>query len=117
LPAIGRSEGGDRLLDEESLQRLAFIRRLKTLGLSLEEIQGCLPVLRTGRSKGAVLMGASPCCVGSDSFGALKRAPCQNRRAPSEVAMVPVPLARLGPFRDETIKDFRGSTCRSSGSP
>jgi DNA-binding transcriptional MerR regulator len=44
LPAIGRSEGGFRLFAEESLRRLEFIRRLKTLGLSLEEIQGCLAV-------------------------------------------------------------------------
>jgi DNA-binding transcriptional MerR regulator len=40
LPAIGRSEGGYRLFAEQSLRRLEFIRRLKTLGLSLEEIQG-----------------------------------------------------------------------------
>ena len=44
LPAVGRSAGGYRLFGEESLRRLEFIRRLKTLGLSLEEIQGCLAV-------------------------------------------------------------------------
>ena len=48
LPAIGRSEGGYRLFAEESLCRLEFIRRLKTLGLSLEEIQGCLAVHDAG---------------------------------------------------------------------
>ncbi len=48
LPAIGRSEGGYRLFAEDSLRRLAFIRRLKTLGLSLEEIQGCLAVHDAG---------------------------------------------------------------------
>ncbi|MFZ0406557.1 MAG: heavy metal-responsive transcriptional regulator [Cyanobium sp.] len=48
LPAIGRSEGGYRLFAEESLRRLAFIRRLKTLGLSLEEIQDCLAVHDAG---------------------------------------------------------------------
>ncbi len=48
LPAIGRSEGGYRLFAEASLQRLEFIRRLKTLGLSLEEIQGCLAVHDAG---------------------------------------------------------------------
>ncbi|MFS6827895.1 heavy metal-responsive transcriptional regulator [Cyanobium sp. ATX 6F1] len=42
LPAVGRSPGGYRLFSEESLRRLAFIRRLKALGLSLEEIQECL---------------------------------------------------------------------------
>jgi MerR family copper efflux transcriptional regulator len=48
LPAIGRSDGGYRLFGEESLQRLEFIRRLKALGLSLEEIQGCLAVHDAG---------------------------------------------------------------------
>jgi len=48
LPAIGRSEGGYRLFAEESLRRLQFIRKLKTLGLSLEEIQGCLAVHDAG---------------------------------------------------------------------
>ncbi len=48
LPAIGRSEGGFRLFAEESLPRLEFIRRLKTLGLSLEEIQSCLAVHDAG---------------------------------------------------------------------
>ena len=48
LPAIGHSEGGYRLFAEESLRRLEFIRRLKTLGLSLEEIQGCLAVHDAG---------------------------------------------------------------------
>lgn len=48
LPAIGRSEGGFRLFAEESLRRLEFIRRLKTLGLSLEEIQGCLALHDAG---------------------------------------------------------------------
>ena len=48
LPAIGRSEGGYRLFSDESLRRLEFIRRLKTLGLTLEEIQGCLAVHDAG---------------------------------------------------------------------
>jgi MerR family transcriptional regulator, copper efflux regulator len=48
LPAIARSEGGYRLFAEESLRRLEFIRRLKALGLSLEEIQGCLAVHDAG---------------------------------------------------------------------
>lgn len=49
LPAVGRSEGGYRLFSEESLRRLEFIRRLKTLGLTLEEIQGCLAVHDAGQ--------------------------------------------------------------------
>ncbi|MCT0211160.1 MAG: heavy metal-responsive transcriptional regulator [Cyanobium sp.] len=48
LPAIGRSEGGYRLFADQSLQRLEFMRRLKTRGLSLEVIQGCLAVHDAG---------------------------------------------------------------------
>lgn len=48
LPAIGRSDGGYRLFAEQSLRRLEFIRRLKSLGLSLEEIQGCVTVHDAG---------------------------------------------------------------------
>jgi DNA-binding transcriptional MerR regulator len=49
LPAAGRSPGGYRLFCAASLQRLAFIRRLKTLGLSLEEIRECLAAHDAGR--------------------------------------------------------------------
>jgi len=49
LPAVGRSPGGYRLFAEESLRRLDFIRRLKSLGLSLEDIQECLAVHDAGR--------------------------------------------------------------------
>ena len=49
LPAAGRSAGGYRLFAEESLRRLGFIRRLKTLGLSLEDIQACLAVHDAGK--------------------------------------------------------------------
>ena len=48
LPAVGRSEGGYRLFAEESLRRLEFIRRLKSLGLTLDEIQECLSVHDAG---------------------------------------------------------------------
>jgi len=48
LPAVCRSSGGYRLFAEDSLRRLEFIRRLKTLGLSLEEIQGSLAVHDSG---------------------------------------------------------------------
>lgn len=48
LPAVGRSEGGYRLFGEESLRRLEFIRRLKSLGLTLDEIQECLAVHDAG---------------------------------------------------------------------
>ncbi len=49
LPAIGRTEGGYRLFGPGSLQRLEFIRRLKSLGLSLEEIQGSLRIHDAGQ--------------------------------------------------------------------
>lgn len=49
LPAVGRSPGGYRLFAETSLQRLAFIRRLKNLGLSLDEVHQCLAAHDAGR--------------------------------------------------------------------
>jgi len=49
LPAAGRSPGGYRLFGERSLQRLEFIRRLKNLGLSLEEIRECLAAHDAGQ--------------------------------------------------------------------
>jgi DNA-binding transcriptional MerR regulator len=49
LPAAARSPGGYRLFSESSLQRLAFIRRLKALGLTLEEIGECLGAHDAGR--------------------------------------------------------------------
>ena len=49
LPAVGRSAGGYRLFAESSLRRLEFIRRLKSLGLTLEDIQGCLEVHDAGQ--------------------------------------------------------------------
>ena len=48
LPAVGRSEGGYRLFAEESLRRLEFIRRLKSLGLTLDDIAECLAVHDAG---------------------------------------------------------------------
>nr|WP_216900327.1 heavy metal-responsive transcriptional regulator [Synechococcus sp. CCY 9618] len=49
LPVVSRSTGGYRLFGEESLGRLDFIRRLKSLGLSLEHIQDCLAVHDAGQ--------------------------------------------------------------------
>ena len=49
LPSAGRSPGGYRLFADDSLRRLDFIRRLKSLGLSLEEVGRCLAVHDAGR--------------------------------------------------------------------
>jgi DNA-binding transcriptional MerR regulator len=49
LPSVGRSAGGYRLFAAESLRRLDFIRRLKSLGLSLEEVGQCLAAHDAGR--------------------------------------------------------------------
>lgn len=38
LPTARRSAAGYRIFDEDSVQRLQFIRRAKTLGFTLEEI-------------------------------------------------------------------------------
>ncbi|WP_017307267.1 heavy metal-responsive transcriptional regulator [Spirulina subsalsa] len=49
IPPPHRSEGGYRLFSPEDVERLAFIGRAKTLGLSLEEIKEIL-ALKDGRS-------------------------------------------------------------------
>ena len=38
LPGVRRREAGRRIYGDDELQRLRFIQRLKTLGLSLQEI-------------------------------------------------------------------------------
>ncbi len=48
LPRADRSESGYRLYDERDVERLGFIRRAKTLGLSLDEIRDILSVQQTG---------------------------------------------------------------------
>jgi DNA-binding transcriptional MerR regulator len=42
LPQAGRSESGYRIYDEQDVERLSFIRRAKTLGLTLDEIRDIL---------------------------------------------------------------------------
>jgi len=42
LPVPGRSRGGYRLHDTEHLKRLAFIRRARALGFSIEEVRRLL---------------------------------------------------------------------------
>ncbi len=44
LTTAGRTEGKFRLFRPEVITRLAFIKRLQALGLSLEEVHGCLAV-------------------------------------------------------------------------
>ena len=39
LPGVRRKAGGRRVYGEDELERLRFITRLKTLGLSLEEVR------------------------------------------------------------------------------
>ncbi len=53
LPRAGRSASGYRLYDERDVERLGFIRRAKTLGLSLDEIRDILKVEEEG---------SPPCC-------------------------------------------------------
>ncbi len=48
LPRAERSESGYRLYDERDVERLGFIRRAKTLGLSLDEIHDILSVQQAG---------------------------------------------------------------------
>ena len=48
LPKADRSESGYRLYDKLDVERLGFIQRAKTLGLSLAEIRAILSVQETG---------------------------------------------------------------------
>ncbi len=48
LPRADRSESGYRLYDERDVERLGFIRRAKTLGLSLDEIRDILSLQQEG---------------------------------------------------------------------
>ena len=48
LPRADRSESGYRLYDERDVERLGFIRRAKTLGLSLDEVRDILSVQAEG---------------------------------------------------------------------
>lgn len=49
IPPPQRTESGYRLFSEQDIERLAFITRAKSLGLSLEEIKDIL-TLKDGRS-------------------------------------------------------------------
>jgi DNA-binding transcriptional MerR regulator len=55
LPGVRRSEGGRRVYGDDELERLAFISRLKTLGLSLKEIRELNAVYAIGGSTQAML--------------------------------------------------------------
>src|SRR3989442_218568 len=48
LPRADRSASGYRRYDERDVERLGFIRRAKTLGLSLDEIRDILAVQQEG---------------------------------------------------------------------
>ena len=60
LPGVRRSEGGRRVYGEDELERLAFITRLKTLGLSLKEIGDLNAVYAIGGSTQAMLEHLQP---------------------------------------------------------
>lgn len=47
LPASGRSEGGFRLYTEDDLRRLFFIKSMKPLGLSLDEINELIDLMES----------------------------------------------------------------------
>jgi MerR family transcriptional regulator, Zn(II)-responsive regulator of zntA len=49
LPRPSRSESGYRIYDEDAAQRLAFIGKAKSLGLSLREIRHILALRDSGR--------------------------------------------------------------------
>jgi len=56
LPGVRRRSGGRRVYGDDELERLRFIQRLKTLGLSLAEIRGLSAVYAIGGSTQAMLV-------------------------------------------------------------
>ena len=56
LPDVRRRAGGRRVYGDDELERLRFIQRLKTLGLSLAEIRGLSAVYAIGGSTQAMLL-------------------------------------------------------------
>lgn len=50
IPSPARSPGGRRVFDAGDVQRLAFIRRARQLGFSIEEIRSLLGVAEGGGS-------------------------------------------------------------------
>jgi DNA-binding transcriptional MerR regulator len=55
LPGVRRRAGGRRVYGDDELERLRFIQRLKTLGLSLAEIRELNAVYAIGGSTHAML--------------------------------------------------------------
>ena len=55
LPGVRRRAGGRRVYGEDELERLAFIQRLKSLGLSLQEIKELNAVYAIAGSTQAML--------------------------------------------------------------
>jgi DNA-binding transcriptional MerR regulator len=56
LPGVRRRAGGRRVYGEDELERIRFIQRLKTLGLSLAEIRELSLVYAIGGSTHAMLL-------------------------------------------------------------
>ncbi|MHB8764817.1 MAG: MerR family transcriptional regulator [Deferrisomatales bacterium] len=55
LGSVARVEGGRRVYTEEDLRRLKFVRRLKILGLTLDEMRELEEVYQTHRRNDQVL--------------------------------------------------------------
>jgi DNA-binding transcriptional MerR regulator len=55
LDSVKRLDGGMRVYTDDDLRRLKFIRKLKVLGLSLQEMNELEALYRRQRSNGAVL--------------------------------------------------------------
>ena len=56
LPGVRRRAGGRRVYGDDELERIRFIQRLKTLGLSLAEIRELSAVYAIGGSTQAMLL-------------------------------------------------------------
>lgn len=99
LPRADRSESGYRLYDERDVEQLGFIRRAKTLGLSLGEIRDILSVQQTGEP---------PCGQVLDLID-MKISAIEQRMAELETFRVELATLRAA-WTDEDTRFRRGTT-------
>ena len=109
LPGVRRRAGGRRIYDEDALERLGFISRLKALGLSLAEIGELNAVYAIGGSTRAMLR----------KLGDLLEAQLEDvDRRMSELADLRSELVQYKRHVEERVTDVEAlSTTSSSPAP
>ncbi|MCH6471521.1 MerR family DNA-binding protein [Sinomonas terrae] len=99
--ALGRSSGGYRLFTDEDVEVLQFIRRAKSLGLSLSEIAEVLDLQRGGAKPCGLVIGLLDGHLAQIERGGL--------RQPLEVSL-PAEAGRCG--SDPTCRSHMSRTRR-----